>query len=52
MLHALGVGQYITNNIKGVSDMDVDYKYHVELSKGKGGEYRRISVSMIFVDAL
>lgn len=52
MLRALGVGQYITNNIKGVSDMDVDYQYHIELSKGKGGEFRRISVSMTFVDAL
>lgn len=52
MLRALGVSDYISKNINGVSSMDLDYQYHIELSKDKGGEYRRISVEMIFVDAL
>lgn len=52
MLRALGVSDYISKNINGVSAMDLDYKYHIELSKDKGGEYRRISVEMVFVDAL
>lgn len=50
-LRALGVKDYISNNIAGFSTMHTDYKYHIEVTSGKGGEFRRISVQLTFVDA-
>ena len=50
-VRALGVKHYFANNIKGVEDMNVDYSYNIEVTSGKGGEYRRISMQLIFVDA-
>ena len=31
--------------------MDTNYVHNIQLAKGKGGEYRRINVDFIFVDA-
>lgn len=50
-VRALGVKDYLTKNIKGLDTMDTDYSYYIEVTSGKGGEYRRISVQLIFVDA-
>lgn len=50
-LRALGVKDYITENIAGFSTMNTDYKYCIEVTSGKGGEYRRINVQLTFVDA-
>lgn len=52
MLRALGVGEYVTNNIQGFSEMAVDKDYFIEVSEEEGGEFRRINLEMIFVDAL
>lgn len=50
-LRALGVNNYITKNINGFSSMSTDYQYCIEVTRGKGGEFRRINVELTFVDA-
>lgn len=48
---AVAVKNYIANNIRTLDAMNADYRYCVEVSDKKGGEYRRISVEFTFVDA-
>lgn len=48
---AIAVKNYIANNIRALDSMNTDYRYSVEVSDKKGGEYRRISVEFTFVDA-
>ena len=50
-VRALGVKDYLTKNIVGISTMDTNYNYNIEVTAGKGGEFRRITVQLIFVDA-
>lgn len=50
-VRALGVKDYLTKNIAGITTMDTDYNYNIEVTSGKGGEFRRITVQLIFVDA-
>lgn len=50
-LRATGVTEYIKSNVSSLSQMEASYVHKIELSKGKGGEYRRINVDFIFVDA-
>lgn len=48
---AVAVKDYILNNIRSFDSMHTDYKYCVEVSDKRGGEYRRISIEFTFVDA-
>lgn len=50
-LRAVGVKEYLLQNIPAFSKMDSDYNYYIEVTKEKGSEYRRISVAFTFVDA-
>lgn len=50
-MRAQGVTSYLRENLHAVSDMEVVYKYNVEVSEGRGSEFRRICVSFIFEDA-
>lgn len=50
-LRAIGVKDYILQNIPAFSKMDSDYNYYIEVTKEKGSEYRRIGVEFTFVDA-
>lgn len=50
-LRAVGVKEYLLQNIPAFSQMDSDYNYYIEVTKEKGSEYRRISVAFTFVDA-
>lgn len=50
-LRALGVKEYIVENIPAFGQMDADYTYHIEVTKEKGSEYRRIHVVFTFVNA-
>ncbi len=50
-LRALGVKEYIHNNVEAINKMNTDYRYHIQIAEGKGGAYRRITVEFIFVDA-
>lgn len=50
-VRALGVKNFLVENIAGIAEMDTDYKYNIEVTSGKGGEFRRINVKIVFVDA-
>ena len=50
-LRATGVKEYIKSNVPSLNVMDTNYVHNIQLAKGKGGEYRRINVDFIFVDA-
>lgn len=46
-----GVRNYIAENVPALQKMQTDYGYNIELTKGAGGQYRRITVEFEFVDA-
>lgn len=50
-MRAEGVRDYITKHVPSLQTMKVDYRHQVELAEGTGGEFRRIHVEFIFVDA-
>lgn len=50
-MRALGVQYEISSNMPELKDMKVSYDYDIEVAKEKGGQFRRIGVSLIFVDA-
>lgn len=50
-LRARGVKEYISKNIPTFDKMHTDYRHNIEITAGKGGEFRRITVEFIFVDA-
>lgn len=50
-LRATGVKEYIGENIPAFGKMDTDYQHNIEVTAGKGGEFRRITVEFTFVDA-
>lgn len=50
-LRAQGVHDYLSRNLTATEEMDVDYRFDIELPKGRGSQYRRIRVAFIFVDA-
>lgn len=51
-LRAMGVKEFLMNNIPALKDMKTSYDTHIEVSENKGGEYRRIGVKFTFVNAL
>ena len=50
-LRAVGLKHHISNEINSLKDMECEYIYNIELSNKTGGEYRRINVEFLFVDA-
>ena len=50
-LRAVGVKKQLQKEVSSLDKMDVNYKYKVNISKSRGGEYRRIHVNFMFVDA-
>lgn len=50
-LRAEGVRNYIDDQIPSFRQMDTDYRNHIEVTEGKGGEFRRIKIEFTFVDA-
>ncbi len=50
-VRAYAVRDFIDKNVPQLKDMNVDYRYFVEVSEQKGSEFRRISVEFVFVDA-
>lgn len=50
-LRAVGVREYIGKNLPDLKEMNTDYRHNIEVTEGKGGEFRRITVEFIFVDA-
>lgn len=51
-LRAVGVKNYIETNIPELSKMNIEYKYYIDVTDKAGSEYRRISVELLFVNAL
>lgn len=51
LMRAAGVHNYIINNIETLKNTNNSYEYHVEVSKEKGSEFRRINVEFVIVDA-
>lgn len=50
-LRATGVKEYITENVPAFRKMDTNYLHNIEVTAGKGGEFRRITVEFTFIDA-
>lgn len=50
LVRALGVKDYLEKNVRNLSDMNLNYRYDVNVSKDKGSEHRRITVELTFVD--
>ncbi len=51
LMRAMGVKDYLEKHVEGFKDMNADYRYEVNVSEGKGSEYRRISLQLTFEDA-
>ena len=51
LVRALGVKDFLENNVEGINNMNKDYRYDVKVSEGKGSEFRRITATFTFVDA-
>lgn len=50
-MRAQALKENISQNLSGLSEMNLVYKNNIEVSKEKGAKFRRINVSLIFVDA-
>jgi len=50
-LRAIGVKDYLEKNVGKYNSIDKDYRYEVNVSSGKGSEFRRITAAFTFVDA-
>lgn len=50
-LRAMGVKNYMVNNIPSLSTMETEYDATIEVSSKTGSEYRRIGVQLTFIDA-
>lgn len=50
-LRAMGVKNYMEQNIPELQKMKADYDTYIEVSENKGGEYRRIGVKFTFINA-
>ncbi len=50
-MRAQALQQNLISNLPSFSDMKVVYKNNIEVSKEKGAEFRRINLSLIFIDA-
>ncbi len=49
-LRAEGVKNFLEENVANIGKMDTDYTFKVDVSEGKGSEFRRITASFVFVD--
>ena len=51
LLRAAGVKNYIEKNVTTLQNTDNEYEYHVEVAKERGGEFRKINVEFLIMDA-
>lgn len=51
LLRAAGVQNYIEKSVTTLGNTKNDYEYHVEVAKERGGEFRRINIEFIIMDA-
>lgn len=50
-LRAVGLKTLIEQQVPGLTGMERDYRYNIKVADKTGGEYRRISVEITFIDA-
>lgn len=51
LLRAAGVKNYIEQNVETLKNTKNEYEFHVEVAKERGGEFRRINVEFVIIDA-
>lgn len=51
LMRAAGVRSYIDKNVTTLGDTRNEYEYHVEVAQERGGEFRKINVEFIIMDA-
>lgn len=51
LMRAAGVKNYIENNVTTLGNTQNEYEFHVEVAKERGGEFRKINVEFIIMDA-
>ena len=51
LMRAAGVKTYIEKNVTTLGNTKNEYEYHVEVAKERGGEFRKINVEIVIMDA-
>ena len=51
LMRAAGVKDYIEKNVTTLESTRNEYEYHVEVAKERGGEFRKINVEFVIMDA-
>lgn len=51
LMRAAGVKEYLEKSVDTLRNTQNEYEYHVEVAKERGGEFRKINVEFIIVDA-
>ena len=51
LMRAAGVKTYIEKNVTTLGKTKNEYEYHVEVAKERGGEFRKINVEFVIMDA-
>lgn len=51
LLRAAGVQNYVEKSVTTLNNTKNEYEYHVEVAKERGGEFRRINVEFVIMDA-
>lgn len=49
-LRAQGVKKYLEDNVESLKDVNADYTFRVDVSEGKGSEFRRITAHFTIMD--
>lgn len=51
LMRVAGVKTYIEKNVTTLGNTKNEYEYHVEVAKERGGEFRKINVEFVIMDA-
>ena len=51
LMRAAGVKTYIEKNVTTLGNTKNEYEYHVEVAKERGGEFRKINLEFVIMDA-
>ncbi len=51
LMRAAGVKDYVEKNVATLGNTKNEFEYHVEVAKERGGEYRKINVEFLIMDA-
>ncbi|WP_291529201.1 WD40 repeat domain-containing protein [Bacteroides sp. UBA939] len=51
LMRAAGVKDYIEKNVDTLNNTENEYEFHVEVAKERGGEFRKINIEFVIVNA-